>query len=221
MSLRRYVGVIAPGLSFPRRPALVETARSLDITTSVDEAIRETEAELRSLTESVPSRVDRRRRVAETAAELETKREHVATVRGRLQETDDGAVRAEYRSAIRALSEAETEHAAAKQALESARKRARAARDTRERRLELEDRLQNHKRTARAELVEAVRPAVETAVSELPERSPDSLESADPVSVGLALVRVARVETPVTIACRRFGNRDSAERWLRAPVYRI
>jgi chromosome segregation ATPase len=193
----------------------------LNVVTSVDDSIDETEAELRSLCDSVPSRADARRRVAETAADLDAKRERVATIRGRLQETDNGSIQAEYRSAIRALSEAETDHAAAKEALAEARDRARNARDTRDRRLRLEDRLRNLERTARAELLTAISPAVETALSALPNRDFTSFEDADPVSAALALVRAGRIETPVTLACRRFPDRDSAERWLEAPVYRI
>jgi hypothetical protein len=219
--LYNHVGVIAPGLSLCRRRALVAAARSLEMTTSVDEAIDETEAELQSLSGSVPSRVDARRRVAETAADLDAKRERVATIRGRLQETNDGSIQAEYRSAIRELSEAETEHAAAKEALDNARNRARNARDTRDRRLRLEDRLRNLERTARAELRTAVSPAVEAALSALPSRDVASFESADPVSTALALVRTGRIETPVMLACRRFPDRGAAERWLKAPVYRI
>jgi hypothetical protein len=221
MSLYRHVRVIAPGMTLDRRAALAAAARSLDITTSVDEPICEIEAELRSLSEPVPPRADLRRRVAETAADLEAKRERVATLRGRLRETDDGSVEADYRAAIRALSEAETEHAAAEEALEAARDRARAARDARDRRLRLEDRLENLEREAREELIAAISPAVGAALSRLPNRDPASFDAADPVSAALSLVRVGRIETPITLACRRFSDRDSAERWLEAPVYRL
>lgn len=212
---------IAPGLVFSRREALITAARSLGITTGVETRIEELESELKSLPEPVPSRDELRRRVAETASELEAKREHVATTRGRLEASDDGSVRAEYRAAIRALSEAETEHVAAKEALEAARTRARKARDTRERRLHLEDQLANCRRTERAELRTAVIPKVNTAVSKLPGREYSSFDAADPVSAALALVRVSSVEVPITLACRRFPDRESAERWLQAPVYRL
>ncbi|MEF8778809.1 MAG: hypothetical protein V5A36_07845, partial [Natronomonas sp.] len=77
MSLYRYVGVIAPGMSLPRRAALVSVARSLDIVTDVEASIRDIETELQSLSEPVPSRVELRRQVAETAADIETKREEL------------------------------------------------------------------------------------------------------------------------------------------------
>lgn len=221
MSLYRHVAVIAPGLSLSRRAALVATARSLGVETSVDAAIRETEVELESISEPVAPRADVRRRVAETDADLEAKRERVATIRGRLQETDDESIEAEYLAAIRSLSEAETEHVAATEALEAARERARAARDVCDRRLRLEDRRENLERTARAERVAAVTPAVETALSDLPCCRVESFEDTDPVSAALALVRVGRIETPITLACRRFPDRESAERWLGSFVYRI
>lgn len=221
MSLHRHVGLIAPGLSIPRQAALVAVARSLNITTSVDGSIRETEAELRSLSESVPSRAELRRRVAETAADLETKRERVATLRGQFRATNDDSVEAEYRNAIRSLSEAETEHDAAMEALAAARDRSRTARDVRDRRLRLEDRIKNLERTAQSELASAVSERVDTALSALPERDPPSFDGADPISAALALARVGRIETPIALACRRFPDRDSAERWLAAPVYRF
>lgn len=221
MSLHRYVAVIAPGMSFPRREALIATARSRGVTTSVDESIREIETELKSLPEPVPSRTELRRQVAETEANLEAKRERVATLRGRLQETDDGSIEDEYRAAIRSLSEAQTRHNAAVEALEEARNRARTVRNARERRLRLTDRLENLERTARSELVATIRPSVEAELCELPKRSFDSLDDADPVSTALVLVRIGVIETPITLACRRFPDRDTAERWLEAPVYRI
>ncbi len=221
MSLYRYVGVIAPGLSFPRCEALVATARSRGMTTSVDGAIREVEAELESLPEPVPSRTELRRRVSEAEADLEAKRERVAMLRGRLRETNEAPIEDEYREAIRSLSEAETRHTAAVEALDDARNRARTARDARERRLRMTDRLENLERTARSELVAAIRPSVEAALSELPNRTFGSLGDADPVSTALALVRTGAIERPVTLACRRFPGRDAAERWLETPVYRI
>jgi hypothetical protein len=221
VSLYEHVAVVAPGLSLRRRAALLETARSLEVETSVDAEIEALRSELRDLPEPVPSRAEARRRVAETEAELRARRERVATVRGRMQEAADGAYEAEYRSAIRALSEAETEHAAAKEALAEARARAREARDERDRRLRIEDRLGNLRRRARRERVAAVRPAVDDAIAALPHREPDGFDDADPVSAALALIRVGRIERPVVLACRRFPGRDAAERWLEAPVYRI
>lgn len=221
MSLYEHVRVLAPGLSLPRRDALVAAARSLGVETSVDAELRTLRTELDSVPASVPSRAAARRRVAETAATLETKREHVATLRGRMQADDEGNVGAAYRDAIRTLSEAETEHAAAREALADARERAQTALDARDRRLRLEDRLGNANRTARRELTSAIRPRVDGAVADAPGSEADDFAGADAVSAALAVVRVGRIRRPVVLACGRFPDRDTAERWLEAPVYRI
>lgn len=221
MSLHDHVALIAPGLSLRRREALIAVARSLGLETSVDAAINELRAELESLPEPVPSRADARLRVAETASELESKRERVATLRGRVRETDVEELKDEYRDSIRALSEAETEHIAAQEALKKSRDRARAARDSRDRRLRLEDKLGNVERTARTELVAAVEPAVEKAILEISADEVETVDDATPISTALAIARVGRIETPIVLACRRFPNRDAAERWLGVPVYRI
>lgn len=221
MSLHDHVALIAPGLSLRRREALIAVARSLGLETSVDAAINELRAELESLPEPVPSRADARLRVAETASELESKRERVATLRGRVRETDVEELKYEYRDSIRALSEAETEHIAAQEALKKSRDRARAARDSRDRRLRLEDKLGNVERTARTELVAAVEPAVEKAILEISADEVETVDDATPISTALAIARVGRIETPIVLACRRFPNRDAAERWLGVPVYRI
>lgn len=221
MSLYDHVRLIAPGMSLDRRGALIATARSIDMETSVDPLIEELRSKLRTLSEPVPSRSDARRRVAETESVLQARRERVATLRGRMQETTDSSFDVEYRTAIRELSEAETEHMAAREALADAREQARNARDVRDRKLQLEDRLDNLRRTARRELVSAVEPRVNSVISELPDCDVGSLSDAEPVSAALALVRVGRIKRPIVLATRRFPDRDSAERWLRAPVYRI
>ena len=221
MSLYEHVRVVAPGMSLPRREALVAAARLRGVETSVDAELSSLADELDSLAESVPSRVEARRRVAETAEDLDAKRERVATLRGRMRETKTENLESEYRSAIRALSEAETEHAAAREALEDARKRARAARDSRDRRLRLEDRADNLRRRARRELLEGVRPKADRAASKVPGNDATRFEDSDGVSAALALVRIARIRRPVVVACGRFPDRDTAERWLEAPVYRI
>jgi chromosome segregation ATPase len=164
VNLHDHVAVVAPGLSLQRREALVAAARSRGLTASVDDELRAVRERLADLDEPVPSLAAARRRVAEAEADLEARRERVATLRGRLQETDDEALAEEYRVEIRALSEAETERAAAGEALAAARERARQARDVREDRLRLEDRVANLERRTREELVEAVRPEVDAAV---------------------------------------------------------
>lgn len=221
MSLHEHVGVVAPGLTFDRRRALVATARSRGETTSVDAELRTLRSRLSTLDVSVPSLADAKRQVASAETDLEEKRERVATLRGRLQETDDETVAAAYRSALRDLAEAETERIAAREALADTRKRARKARDEREMRLRLEDRVANLRREARRELIAAVGPVVDAAVPEVPESEASTYETAGPVTAALALVRVGRFRRPVTLACRRFDSAAGAESWLETPVVRL
>lgn len=221
MTLYDRVGVVAPGLSLDRREALVAVARSRGLATSVDEDLRAARGRLADLGDPVSSLADARRRVAEAEADIDEKRERVATLRGRLQATDDRGVAEEYRTAIRELTEAETERAAAAEALADARRRAREARDEREERLRLEDRVANLERRAREELIASVRPAVDGAVRAAPGARASSYEAAAPVTAALALIRVGRVHAPVVLACRRFESEIAAEAWLSAPVYRL
>jgi preprotein translocase subunit SecD len=217
--LYEYIRVIAPGMALQRREALAAAARSRGVETSVDEEIEAIRRRLSDHEASVPTLSDARRRVAETEAALEERRERVATLRGRVQASEDDAVTDEYRMAIRDLSEAETAHLAAMEALENARSRARSARDERDRRLRLQDRLENRRREARAELIESVRPDADEAVASAPGGDGHSFEGADSVTAALAVARVGTVHAPVTLACRRFSDATEATAWLEAPVY--
>lgn len=220
MRLHDHVDVVAPGLDLRRRRALAAAARSRGASTSVDEDLRATRDRLRDLGEPVPSLEEARRRVARAESVLDAERERVATLRGRMRESD-GDVASAFRDAIGDLSEAELEYEAAREALAERRTRARRARDLRERRLRLEDRLGNLERTAREELIETVRPAVDAAVPAVPGSGAAAFADADPVTAALALLRVGRVRTPVTLACRRFADEAHAEAWLGTPVVRL
>lgn len=221
MRLYDHVAVVAPGLALDRRRALAAAARSRGETTTVDEDIREARDRLNELGEAVPSFEEIRRRVVAAESALASKRERVATLRGRKRESDAEEVDAAFREAIRDLSEVELEYEAAQEALAERRRRARRARDDRERRLQFEDRLGNLQRTARGELVETVRPAVDAVVPEVPESDAASFTDADAVTGALALLRVGRVRTPVVLACRRFPDTRRAETWLETPVIRM
>lgn len=227
MTLYDHVAVVAPGLDVDRRAALAAAARSRGVTTSVDDELAAARDRLADLDESVPSPAAARRAVADAESDLTAHRERVATLRGRLEAGSDGgteaepAVRETYRDAVRALSELETEYQAAKERLRTARERARRARDVRERRLGLQDRIGNLERTARDELVAAVRADVDAAVTQVPDGAAASYEAAGPVTAALALVRVGVVRRPVVLACRRFQDAPSAESWLEAPVIRL
>lgn len=221
MRLYDHVAVIAPGLTLDRRAALAAAARSLAITTSVDDELVAARDRLEDLDERVPPLAEARRTVAETERDLAAHRERVATLRGRLEATDDEAVEAEYRRAVRDLSELETEHHAARERLADARERARRARDERDRRLRLQDRVDNLERTAREELIAAVRPDVDDAASRVPDADARTYAGASPVSAALALVRVGTVRRPVVLACRRFPDAPTAESWLGTSVVRL
>lgn len=227
MTLYDHVTVVAPGLDVDRRAALAAAARSRGVTTSVDDELAAARDRLAGLDESVPSPAAARRAVADAESDLAAHRERVATLRGRLDaggdegaETDP-AVRESYRDAVRTLSERETEYQAAKERLRDARERARRARDVRERRLRLQDRIGNLERTARDELVAAVRDDVDAAVAQVPDGDAATYEAAGPVTAAIALVRVGVVRRPVVLACRRFPDAATAESWLEAPVIRL
>lgn len=221
MTLYDHVAVVAPGLSLDRRAALAAAARSRGMATSVDGDLRDARASLADVESAVPSLAEARRDVAETESDLARHRERVATLRGRLEATDDPSVEADYRDAVRELAERETEHQAAMERLAAARERARRARDDRERRLRLQDRVHNLERTARDELVAAVRPAADEAAPRVPGSDADSFADAPPVTAALALVRVGAVRPPVVLACRRFPDAPTAETWLGTPVVRL
>jgi exonuclease VII small subunit len=216
-----HVAVVAPGSPLDRRAALAAAARSRSLETSVDEPLREARARLAALDESVPSPADARRAVAEAESELAAQRERVATLRGRLQAADDAETEASYRTAVRTLSELETDYQAAGERLTAARERARSARDVRERRFGIQDRIGNLERTARAELVSAMRPAAEATVAETPAADAESYHEAAPVSAMLVLIRIGVLRLPVVLACRRFPDAPAAESWLDSPVIKL
>lgn len=227
MSIYDHVSLIAPGLSLDRRAALIAAARSQGETTSLDEELRATDAEFDALDARVPALAPARKRVAETESVVETKRERVATLRGRLQAnnelgrpTESGAHES-YDAAVRELAEAETERIAAREALAAARQRARTARDVRARRLSLQDKVRNLERAVHDRLRSRILPALDDAVRMAPASEATSFETADDLTAALSLARVSRIERPLVLACRRFPDEKTAEMWLRTPVLRL
>lgn len=241
-----YVGLVAPFASLRTRTALAAAARSRGLTTPHDGSIREVRDELAAVeVPETPDLSSARERLAGTSAAVERLRERVATLRGRLEARRDAGrdasdVERELADATRELSERETERAAAREALDHARRRARESRDARERRRRLEDRLANLEREARAHLVDAVRAEFATAVDGLPgavddgdaaaqldaDADPQSDADADPldgddVTATLAVARVANLRAPVVLACERFETPAAAAAWLDAPVIRV
>ena len=227
MSIYDHVSLIAPGLSLDRRAALVAAARSRAKTTNLDGELRAARAELDALEARVPELAPVRKRVAETESVVETKRERVATLRGRVQASNErensteSAARESYDAAVRELAEAETERLAAREALATARQRARTARDVRARRLSLQDKVRNLERAVHDRLRGRILPVVDDAVRQAPASEATSFETADDLTAALSLARVSRVERPLVLACRRFPDEETAETWLRTPVLRL
>lgn len=151
-----------------------------------------------------------RKRVADATGEEERLKERVAAARGdvRARRTVDAEVEgalADLEAAAAELSVVQTERVAAEQALARERDRANAARDARERRLRLQDRLANRRRDARNELACEVYPAFRDALAAVPGVDPEDAGS-DPgtysgndLAASLAAVRVASLDEPVAL----------------------
>ncbi|WP_129114311.1 DUF7856 family protein [Halegenticoccus tardaugens] len=170
---------------------------------------------------------DLRRRAASAGRDAAALRERVAELRGRLRafeeiDAETAPVERDLRTTVGRLSEVETERIAAVQALSAAERRAREARTKRERRLELEDRVANLERAARAHLAAAVYGDFAAAARELPgEVDPGGDPGAfdgDAVTAHLAAVRIADLAAPVVLSVDRFDDADEAAARLDAAV---
>lgn len=226
--VHEYVGCIRPGMGLRARTALAAAARSRGLETPHDDALAAAREQLAELAvDSGDGRARLREQVAATADEAERLRESAAAARGRLQERreqglDPTPAAEQLAAAVEDLSEAETAGAAARQRLATLRERARERRDTRERRLRLEDRVANLERRARAHLREQVRGEYVAALSAVPGAGdPDEPFEADPVTGALAVARVAEIDAPVVLACDRFDGAEEAAAWLDGPVIRV
>ena len=170
-----------------------------------------------------------RRRLADASGEEGRLKERVATLRGdvrarRAVDADTTASLAELRDAAAALSVAQTDRIAAEQGLEQARERAKQARDKRERRLRLSDRLRNRRRDARAELAGSMYPLFREALSAVPEgdlaapgRHPSEYQGSK-LAASFAAVRVASLDGPVTL---RSPAVAAFESWNGAPAEQV
>jgi hypothetical protein len=227
-----YVGTIDGSDDPPLRAALAAAARSVGRTAPQDEAIAECEARLEEIAPPAVDVESARRRVAEAGERESRLQERVAQLRGRVQtlrEFDRTAALEEAESELAAataeLTEVRTERIAAEQSLDRATSRARAARDVRERRLGLEDRLGNLRRRARAHLASDVYGEFAAALEAVPgEGSPGDVPGeyeGDGTTAALAVARVAALRAPVVVACGRFPAADAAAATLDAPVIRV
>jgi hypothetical protein len=225
--VHEYVGVVDGDTAVPLRAALAAAARSRGERAPRDRRLAEVERRRAALDVDDPEAdlAAARERVAEAGADEAELREEVARLRGVAGERDDPGVRERLREAARRLSEAETERIAAEEALERARVAARAARDARERRLELADRADNLRRAARDHLAEAVYSSFAAACRVVPgEAAPGDAPgeySGDGVTAALAVARVAAIDAPVVLACRRFVDAEAARDTIEAPVIRL
>ena len=220
-----HVGLIETGMDLDRRAALIAAARSIGLQPPQAEAIAALDAEIEAIEPADPDLSAARRRAAEAADSVEALRERVARLSGRLAEAreagrDTDSLRESLDEATRQLTEAETEAAAARQALETAEER--AAREKRAERLSLVDRRENRRREARDWLACEARERLGRALAGLPVAAgpPDvgSEHSVPTDVVALGIVRLARVRAPVIVRDSPFDQPLRARAALSAPV---
>ena len=132
-AIHERVGHVRPGMGLQTRTALAVAARSLGHSTPQDEEIAAVEAKLSEL--SCPSASTRaaRKAASDRGTETERVRERVAELRGRVQAArergeESTELEAELATAVRELSEVETEAAAARETLVAAREARRTGR---------------------------------------------------------------------------------------------
>lgn len=161
-----------------------------------------------------------RQRVAETGTEVERLRERVAMLRGRLQarrETEAGveAVQSDLDTAMRDLTEAETEQLAAEQRLTQICEAVRPVRDGRRESMRRADALRNRLRDTHDYLADTVSEPFAVAVEQFEAGDTSSL---DGVTAHLAAVTVAETTEPVILAAGRFDAAERAANRLGTPV---
>lgn len=210
------LGRVPTGTSLRRE--LAAAARSRGCESSVRDELGRLGDEIAAIEVETVDLAAARRRVAEASGEEERLKERVAALRGdvrarRAVEAETDETLGDLESAAAELSNAQTERIAAEQALDRARDRAGRARDERERRLGLEDRLRNRRREARRELVAEVYPTFRDALDAVPggesarTGSEPSEYDGPRLAASLAAVRIADLEGPVTLGVE-------AARWL-------
>jgi hypothetical protein len=224
-SLHERVGFLYRDVTISTIPAVAAAARSRGATTEYDAELRRLSEELAGIDAPAVDLAAARERVAETAEDVERLRERVARASGRVEarraaDEDAADAQSALETATQELAERETEHHAAREALAAARERARDARNARERRLELEDRLGNLQRAARRELAGAFGESFRRAVAALPvpgEPARPSEFAGPDWAAACAIARIARVRTPLVVAAG-FEDAGRARAALDAPV---
>lgn len=237
-----YVARIDRDTTLRTRLALAAAAADIGVETPHDDDLV---AALRSLRALLPAPIDdaelrdARRRAAEAGAETDRLRERAATVRGRVTALRDAAADeststlepdealAEAEAALsdvtRELSEVATERTAAAQRLRLLERQARSARDQRNARIRLEDRVENCRRRVRTARVAAVSDDFDTAKAAVAQRIDDGMlkDSAPDLLDALAVVRIAPIRAPLVVdgdVADALGGPDAAGDRLGAPL---
>jgi hypothetical protein len=232
--VHEYVARLDRGMSFDRRGALATLARSRGHASPHADRLVSLRSALATPEPPLPTELDdARRRAADAGAETDRLRERVATLRGRVtahRERGDDAVtaaEADLSETMRRLSEVATERVAARQRLELLETRARASRDRRERRLELEDRVGNLERDARRWLTARVWDSFRASVAALPQSFAADVGdvpgryAGSSVAAALAVARLADVRAPVVVdadVAAPFGGPRATTAALDTPI---
>lgn len=221
-----YIGLLPPTQSLDRRAVLAAIARSRGLSAPQAGDLATVREELDAMDPPSVDMSNVHERIAQTGQKRDRLRERVASLRGHVQARreaglDTGDAASELEMAVGNLAEVETEYAAAQQMFDQARARSRASRDVRERRFQLEDRMANLERAARAWLADRIRPVTDTAVHAATWSDANAFDTADDVTAAFAAARVADLSAPVVLACRRFPDAQAAADWLNAQVIRV
>ncbi|GAA0516261.1 hypothetical protein SAMN04488066_12520 [Halorubrum aquaticum] len=213
------LGRVPTGTSLRRE--LAAAARSRGRTSSLADEIAAIHGELTAIEVPDVDLESARRRLADATGAEGRLEERVAAIRGdvrarRAVDADPAKALADLEAAAAELSEAQTARIAAEQTLERERERAAAARDEREHRLALRDRLENRKRDARQELSLAVYAEFRESLSAVPggdpvvAGTPPSEYDGSPLAASLGAIRIAEIEGPVTL---RPGVASVSDAW--------
>ena len=218
------VGVVTPDRQYELRAALAAVGRERGYETPVDAELAAVERELDEIDQTEIELASLKRELE--AIEHDEHKERVATLRGRVQalserNADASEARETLQAAISELSAAGTEKIAAKQALDAARTELRAERDRRERRLRLQDRRANLRRTAREHLAAQLQPAYErarAAVSTEPSENASQASRSTDATTALAVCRLANISAPIVLGTDHFPTPTAAAEALGGPV---
>lgn len=211
------------------RGELAAAARSRGCTTPIAGELADLRTALAELAVEPIDLSAARRRVADATGAEERLTERIAALRGNVQArreigVDPTPALEKLETAATELSRVQTTRIAAEQAFTHARRSVARARDTRERRLALRDRLRNREREARKSLAECVYPSFAAALPTVPGgtdasagRSP--AEYTGPrLTASFAAVAVAELERPVALSERATAWANSRPGSLPAAV---